>query len=64
MREYTSVFTKLPAVKFDTVEGNGDSVVVRQLNKNGKFYFVKNIPYWKYDYTPSKRYPVTDSDGK
>ena len=33
-------------------------------DKNGKFYFVKNIPYWKYDYTPSKSYPVTDSDRK
>ncbi len=28
----------------------------------GTFYFVKNIPYWKYNYVPAKSYPITDSD--
>ena len=47
MREYTSVFTKLPAIKFDLVNGNNDPVVVRELNIDDKFYFyaVNREPY-------------------
>ncbi len=45
--EYSSVFTKLPAVKFKTVKGAGEPVVVRELNieDNYFFYAVNREPY-------------------
>lgn len=47
MREYAAVFTSLPAVKFETVEGKEDPVVVRELNMNGQYYIyaVNREPY-------------------
>lgn len=47
MQEYASVFTNLPAIKFDTVQGSGDPVVVRELNRNGQYYVyaVNREPY-------------------
>ena len=45
--EYSSVFTKLPAVKFKTVKGIQDPVVVRELNMEGDYflYAVNREPY-------------------
>ena len=47
MQEYASVYTNLPAVKFDTVKGNGAQVVVREKNFSGKSYVyaVNREPY-------------------
>lgn len=45
--EYTSVFTKLPAVKFNDIPGTNDPVTVRSQNVNGTFtaYAVNREPY-------------------
>ena len=45
--EYASVFTKLPAVKFEDIKGANDPIAMRQISLNGKMYAyaVNREPY-------------------